>query len=178
MKKKLFLLLASLAVLVISACEVSVSVDGGFSGFVLREASYVTDYSYRGESIVCDDRTTRFEYDIAYFGSIDRVEVYLLGEDSGRRKSISSFSPSTRENEEGRISGSFSLRSEIAPLRGALSQEVSGEASESRSNLQSIVVLPKDPEIIGYTRLYLELDTESGREILNSRAIEVFNFCG
>lgn len=156
--------------LAIVACEVVISVDGVTNRVIVTSSSFNTNYEYAGQSVVCDDRSTRFEYEISYRGAAKRVEVDLVGR-SGRVHNIRSFSPSRSNNERGHISDSFTVRSEVAPL----------SLDTNELSPQAIVVNPRAPQIIGYTTLVVDLHSEvEGSKIttLKSGNIPVLDFCG
>lgn len=168
LKKTLGIALALISAVLISACDITVSIDGVIDRVIVTNSSFKTNHVYGTESVVCDDRSTRFEYDVSYRGEIKRIEIYLVGNSSGRKHDIRTLTPRASDNERGSISGSFTVRSEVAPLALG-TDEVS---------TQAIIVNPR-PTIIGYTYLVMEIYPERGDRItvLKSGAIPVIDLC-
>jgi len=165
---------------ILSSCEITVTLPD-YDTFQLSYASFSTNYEYQGRSVVCDDTSTQFNYFVSYRGNIDHATVYLVGTHSGRRYVASSFPVQERENQSGSFSGSFSVKSGVAPLSAIMAEENGveiNELSEVREvSPQAIIVIPRNPDIIGYTTLHIDLDTESGLRPLSSDRIPVLNFC-
>lgn len=170
------LLFTSVATL-LASCEVYVYGVG--DQFRLESAVYTTGYTYNGTSVVCDDRTTNIEVVLRYRGEIEFVSVILAGQDSGRTHSLSSFSPTASENANGEVRRTFSVRSGLSPLGATLinsGEEVLGEVVQPISP-QSIIVVPVNPTVIGYTKIEVRIETEYEDSVLSSREIPVLNFC-
>jgi len=170
-----------LTVLVLAGCDVYVYIPDG--GFVLQSASYRSEYTYGGASVVCDDRSTQFEYELLYRGEIDYVSVLLRGDSSGRERQVASFSPRSSENEAGEILRTFRISGGLAPLATlwltppAVTVE---DALQDDAPLvaQAIEVVPRNPETIGYTVIEIRIETENGTRSLSSAPIRVLDYCG
>jgi hypothetical protein len=175
--KNLRMLVVALVVLFLAGCEVYVY--GGLEPFALESAGYRTNYLYNNSSVVCDDRTTEFEVALGYRGEIEFVSIGLVGNNSGERYSLGSFSPSTSENENGLVRRTFSVRRGVSPLGVSSTTMATAEFSaiEQGVSPQSIIVVPVDPQIIGYTILELRIETRDGDYNSRSRNIPVFDYC-
>lgn len=151
------------------ACDITVSVDVPVNRMVVIDSAFRTNYSYGGQSVICDDRVTQFEYEIQYRGEIERIDSYLIGSRSGYRHKIAIHTPKALDDERGFFSGYFSVRSGLAPL----------SAIEGEFRSQAISVNPREPEIIGYSVLELEINPRAGDRVttLRSSSIPILDFC-
>lgn len=158
-----------LTILILSACEVTVAIENNPNRLIVTEAVFYTNYRYEGQTVVCNDRTTNFGYEISYRGEIESIDASLTGNRSGRSHSIRTTTPNRSENEKGFLSRSFSVRREIAPT-ALISEEL---------EVQAIVVRPRRPQIIGNTVLTLNVYSRKGGEALGFRSqpIPVLDHC-
>ena len=173
--------LVVIVAVVLASCEVHVYSD--IDPFRLESFQYKSEYTYNGTSVVCDDRTTELEILLRYRGEAERVSVSLVGERTGQRESLSSFSPRTNENESGKIRRTFNVRSRLSPLGDVVisgGEEVFNQNDELISP-GSIIVVPVNPTIIGYTKIEVRVESEYEDIVLSivrsSGGIPVLNFC-
>jgi hypothetical protein len=175
--KVIRLFVFALVPVLLAGCEIYVYSD--LDGFRLESAHYQSEYVYNGTSVICDDRTTEIELDLRFQGEVDYVSVSLVGERYGERESASSFSPRASENESGAIRRTFNIRSRLSPLEEVLAQSEEDALGQSRDlvSLQSIIVVPVNPTVIGYTAIEVRVESEYEDVTRVSRGIPVLNFC-
>lgn len=167
-----FGVLAVVSILLLVGCEVSVSVRPA-----VTVGGFKTDYSHDGRSVVCDNRTTTFTYVLSYPSSLRSFDVFLEGGSSERERYIHSVRLDARERERGKYERSFSVREQIAPLSESTVEMGGGvRTQEPRSDAHTIVVNPREPKIVGYTILRMDIRDLGGRE-LRSDPIPVLDWC-
>lgn len=167
----------AILVVLLQGCDIYVYSE--IDAFRVESARYQSEYTYNGTSVMCDDRTTEIEVVLRYRGEIDHVSISLVGVRFGERESLSSFSPSSNENEEGLIRRTVNVRSRLSPLgivHASGDEEVLVEARDSVSP-QSIIVVPVNPTIVGHTMVEVRVESAHEDIVYTSQGIPVLNFC-
>ena len=169
MKRFTGLSVALLLALLVSACDISVSLGGGIVS--ITNASFESRYAHDGRSVVCDDRSTRLDIELSFVGAPTRAVFFLEGSGGGYVE-LRTLELSGGQVEGGNIKTTVSIGRQVAPLSSAsVGSTVSEEISPS-----AIIVVPR-PEIIGHTRLGISLRGLDSVDTVHSGLIPVLRAC-
>ena len=173
------LLLAASAALV--GCEVVVTGGGTpYEGVVVHDASYRTDARATiggvDRFVICDDRVTELTYSFDYEGPLDAWTSYIRGVTSDHVIGRETFRPSSAgvSWDPHHVEVTYAIHAGIAPL-GIDGADAGPRPPAPGLGPQAIDVVPV-PQVIGYTRLYLELGTSGARQLV-SKDIPVLADC-
>ena len=154
---KIGLLLALVGLL--AGCEITL-VDGAPSPspnverLEVYDARYTTNYRDRqGRNYICDNLETPLTYEFSYDGDLESWQLYLEGSRGGviESKRLTPRSSSVEVSERGYIRDRYAIPRYAAPL-----------SVQTDLEAQDIVVV-FEPDVIGESKLYLEVEDESGR---------------
>lgn len=158
-----------LLTLLISACDISVSLGGGVVS--ITSASFESRYAHDGRSVICDDRSTRLDVELSFVGAPTHAVFFLEGS-SGGYVELRTLELSGNQVTSGHIKTTVSVGRQAAPLSSA---SVGSSVSDEVSPL-AIIVVPR-PEIIGYTRLGISLRGPDNAASVHSGLIPVLRAC-
>ncbi len=123
----------------------------------MLSATYSTNYSANGETVICDNRATTLVYRFTYQGELESWTSYLEGQKLGERKGERTFDPDS-ENVSALDEKGFEVSYVMSPNFAPYQNDTGASLSP-----QAIVVVPvPQPEEIGATKLYLTLVGEDG----------------
>lgn len=166
------------AAVLLSGCEIIVT--GGtpsVDGVRISNATVRTDTRAEIDgverSVICDDRITDLTYGFSFEGPLERWTSYLAGVLSGDVIGYETFQPTDTgvQWESNRVTVTYAIYPGIAPL------ESSPESVPTNHiQLEAIRVVPV-PQVLGYTRLYLEVGASPDTIRLSSGEIPVLADC-
>lgn len=166
-----------LMISLLTACEIIIS-DGHvrYQPTVLKvyKAAYSSNYrDSNNNSYICDNRETRLSYRFSYSGKLDSWRSYLLGANSQKIRGERVYNPRSK-GVISRGSDSYEVTYVIPPRVTPLA------TGSSKLTSQSIVVIPnpRNPKIIGYTYLILDIyGQEKSHNFKTKPPIPVVNSC-
>ena len=118
------------------------------------DARYTTNYRDRdGQNYICDNYETPLTYEFHYSGDLESWKLYLEGSEGGviESRRLTPRSSSVEESKRGYIRDRYAIPAYAAPL-----------SVQTDLKTQDIVVV-FEPDIIGESKLYLEVEDEAGR---------------
>ena len=124
------------------------------------DARYTTNYrDRRGQNYICDNLETPLTYEFYYDGALDSWKLYLEGSRGGvvESRRLTPRSGSVEVSERGYVRDRYAIPRYAAPLSVKAETEL-----ETTLKTQDIVVV-FEPDTIGESKLYLEVEDESGR---------------
>lgn len=161
-----------LATLLLAGCEIVISGGGTWpDDLVISNAGYLTDATATIDGVeryvVCDDRLADLTYFFDYDGVLESWTSYLKGVTTGDVIGRRTFTPDTAgvRFTADDVMVTYTIHAGVAPLD-----------QDDALAPQGIVVVPA-PNVIGYTELYLRIESTSSVLRLVSRKIPVLSNC-
>lgn len=165
------MLSVALFALLLTACDIVIT--GGTvwpDDVIIRNAGYLTDAKATIDGherfVICDDRVADLTYFFEYEGDLAGWTSYLKGVTTGDVIGVRTFTPSspgvTYTSQD--VLVTYAIDPGIAPL------------AQDDLTTEAIVVVPV-PEVLGYTRLYLRLESTGSVLRLVSSDIPVLANC-
>ena len=159
----------------LAGCEIRVvgDIPSGYETDTLRvyDARYTTNYQDRsGQNYICDNLETPLTYEFYYDGGLDSWKLYLEGSrgDVIESRRLTPRSSSIEFSERGYVRDRYAIPRYTAPLSVQTDTELA---------TQDIVVV-FEPDIVGESTLYLEMEDESGyTQTFESRRLPIAANC-
>ena len=171
--KKLWIV--PILLMLLAGCEITLvesprpDSDYEVDALEVYDARYTTNYRDRDETnYICDNIETPLTYEFSFDGDLESWKLYLEGRRGGLLES-DRLTPRSREvevSERGYIRDRYAIPRYAAPL-----------AVQADLETQDIIVV-FEPDIIGESKLYLEVEDESGRtQVFETKWLPIASNC-
>ena len=148
----------------LAGCEITLVGDPNYPDYgvdtlEVYDARYTTNYRDRGgTNYICDNLETPLTYEFSYDGDLESWKLYLEGSRGGviESRRLTPRSSSVEVSERGYIRDRYAIPRYAAPLSVQ-------EGLEAQDITTQDIIVVFEPYIIGESKLYLEVEDESGR---------------